>query len=141
MAEDVTFVMHKEWLDSIAGLPIEQQDKIIAEIVRYGTDSKMQHPNDSLVNSFVGLLKSRIDFSKNKYSQKVEMAKGAGRKKKIDDEEVLRLARKGKNSTEIAELLGCSKSAIDHCDGWKRRREVKVEVDENTKKMMENWGF
>ena len=68
MAEDVTFVMHKEWLDSIAGLPIEQQDKIIAEIVRYGTDSKMQHPNDSLVNSFVGLLKSRIDFSKNKYS-------------------------------------------------------------------------
>ena len=69
------------------------------------------------------------------------MAKSAGRKKKIDDEKVLRLAREGKNSTEIAELLGCSKSAIDHCDGWKRRREVKVEVDEDTKKKMENWGF
>lgn len=137
MAEDITFVMHKEWLDSIASLPIEQQDKIIAEIVRYGTNSKLQHSEDSLVTSFVGLLKNRIDFSKTKYSQKIEMAKGAGRKKKIDDEEVLRLAREGKNSAEIAEFLGCSKSAIDHSDGWKRRKAE----NEETKKMITDWDF
>jgi hypothetical protein len=32
------------------------------------------------------MLKSRIDYSKDKYQQKVEMSKTAGRKKKIDDE-------------------------------------------------------
>jgi DNA-binding NarL/FixJ family response regulator len=137
MSEDITFVMHKEWLDSIAGLPVEQQDKIIAEIVRYGTDSKLQYLQNPTVSSFVKLLKNRIDFSKNKYNQKVEMAKTAGRKKKVDNEEVLRLAREGKNSMEIAEMLGCSKSAIDHSDGWKRRKEV----SEDAKKMMEDWGF
>ena len=32
---DITFVVHSEWLESIKGLPLEQQDKIIAEIDRY----------------------------------------------------------------------------------------------------------
>lgn len=123
MADDITFVIHKEWLDSINMLPLDQQDKIIAEIVRYGTDSGVAHGDDPGVVSYVNLLKSRIDYSKNKYSQKVEKAKAAGRKKKVDDDEILRLAREGKTAEDIATLLGCSKSTIDHSDGWKRRKE------------------
>ena len=38
-----TFIVHKEWLDSIMALPIEQQDKIIAEVVRYGTRRELQY--------------------------------------------------------------------------------------------------
>ena len=40
---NVTFVVHKDWLDSIKDLPIEQQDKIIAEFVRYGPEMELQH--------------------------------------------------------------------------------------------------
>lgn len=122
MAQDVTFIVHREWLDSIKNLPIEQQDKIIAEFVRYGTDLGLKHPDDALTQSFVNILKSRIDFSKNKYEKKVQAGKSAGRKKKIDDNEILRLALGGMKSAEIAEKLGVSKSTIDHSDGWKRRK-------------------
>lgn len=122
MAQDVTFIVHREWLDSIKNLPIEQQDKIIAEFVRYGTDLGLKHPDDALTQSFVNILKSRIDFSKNKYEKKVQAGKSAGRKKKVDDDEILRLALGGMKSMEIAEKLGVSKSTIDHSDGWKRRK-------------------
>lgn len=122
MAQDVTFIVHREWLDSIKNLPIEQQDKIIAEFVRYGTDLGLKHPDDALTQSFVNILKSRIDFSKNKYEKKVQAGKSAGRKKKVDDDEILRLALGGMKSAEIAEKLGVSKSTIDHSDGWKKRK-------------------
>ena len=122
MAQDVTFIVHREWLDSIKNLPIEQQDKIIAEFVRYGTDLGLKHPDDALTQSFVNILNSRIDFSKNKYEKKVQAGKSAGRKKKVDDDEILRLALGGMKSAEIAEKLGVSKSTIDHSDGWKRRK-------------------
>lgn len=122
MAQDVTFIVHREWLDSIKNLPIEQQDKIIAEFVRYGTDLGLKHPDDALTQSFVNILKSRIDFSKNKYEKKVQAGKSAGRKKKVDDDEILHLALGGMKSAEIAEKLGVSKSTIDHSDGWKRRK-------------------
>lgn len=122
MAQDVTFIVHREWLDSIKNLPIEQQDKIIAEFVRYGTDLGLKHSDDALTQSFVNILKSRIDFSKNKYEKKVQAGKSAGRKKKVDDNEILRLALGGMKSAEIAEKLGVSKSTIDHSDGWKRRK-------------------
>lgn len=122
MAQDVTFIVHREWLDSIKNLPIEQQDKIIAEFVRYGTDLGLKHPDDALTQSFVNILKSRIDFSKNKYEKKVQAGKRSGRKKKIDDDEILRLALGGMKSAEIAEKLGVSKSTIDHSDGWKKRK-------------------
>lgn len=121
MAQDVTFIVHREWLDSIKNLPIEQQDKIIAEFVRYGTDLGLKHPDDALTQSFVNILKSRIDFSKNKYEKKVQAGKSAGRKKKVDDDEILHLALGGMKSAEIAEKLGVSKSTIDHSDGWKKR--------------------
>lgn len=121
MAQDVTFIVHREWLDSIKNLPIEQQDKIIAEFVRYGTDLGLKHSDDALTQSFVNILKSRIDFSKNKYEKKVQAGKSAGRKKKVDDDEILRLALGGMKSAEIAEKLGVSKSTIDHSDGWKKR--------------------
>jgi DNA-binding NarL/FixJ family response regulator len=121
MAQDVTFIVHREWLDSIKNLPTEQQDKIIAEFVRYGTDLGLKHPDDALTQSFVNILKSRIDFSKNKYEKKVQAGKSAGRKKKVDDDEILRLALGGMKSAEIAEKLGVSKSTIDHSDGWKKR--------------------
>lgn len=122
MAQDVTFIVHREWLDSIKNLPIEQQDKIIAEFVRYGTDLGLKHPDDALTQSFVNILKSRIDFSKNKYEKKVQAGKSAGRKKKVDNDEILRLALGGMKSAEIAKKLGVSKSTIDHSDGWKRRK-------------------
>lgn len=132
MAEDVTFVMHKEWLDSIAGLPVEQQDKVIAEIVRYGTGCELAYEDDPVIMAFVNLLKSRIDFSKNKYNQKVEMSKSAGRKKKVDDEEILRLAREGKSAQQIADMLGCSKSSIDHSEGWRNRKTIREEAINET---------
>ena len=127
MADNDTFVVHQDWLDSIVGLPIEQQDKIIAEFVRYGTEMELQHSDDPVVQAFVNMLKGRIDASKEAYQKKVEMSKGAGRKKKADSGEIYRLAREGYTSAEIANTLGMSKSSVDHSEGWKNRKNDQFE--------------
>lgn len=124
MAGDTTFIVHSEWLDNIGNLSIEQQDKIIAEIIRYGTGKELAHADDAITQAFVNMVKGRIDYSKDKYAQKVEAGNNAGRKKKINDADVWNLAHnEGKRSEEIAEILECSKSAVDHSAGWKQRNE------------------
>ena len=118
-----TFIVHKEWLDNIAGLPVEMQDKIIADFVRYGVGLDLEHSEDPVTQSMVNMLKNRIDFSKEQYAKKVEMSKSAGRKKKLDDQKVYDLARAGRSAAEVAELLGVSKSAVDHSEGWRQRKQ------------------
>ena len=50
------------------------------------------------------------------------MSKEAGKRKKVDNDEIFRLALEGRTSAEIAKIMGCSKSSIDHSEGWKRRK-------------------
>ena len=50
MAELNRFVFYGEWIENIKQLPIEQQDKIIAEIVRYGIGGESAHADDALCN-------------------------------------------------------------------------------------------
>jgi hypothetical protein len=40
------FIFLREWLESIKDLDIATQDKIIGEIVRYGTNAEMAHEDD-----------------------------------------------------------------------------------------------
>lgn len=117
-----TFIMRGEWVKNIATLPIEVQDKILAEIVRYGTRQPTMYDDDPIIFSIVNGYKSSIDNTINDYEQKLTMSKTAGRKKRIDDQKVYELAREGKTAQEIADELGVSKSAIDKNEGWKNRK-------------------
>ena len=53
-----TFIVHKEWLDNIAGLPVEMQDKVIADFVRYGCGLNLEHSEDPVTQSMVNMLKN-----------------------------------------------------------------------------------
>jgi hypothetical protein len=117
-----TFIFRGEWIDHLSKLKPEEVDKILADIVRYGTKRPTLYDEDPVIASFVNMVKGSIDISVMNYESKVEASKGAGRRKKINDEEVYQLARVGKSSTEIAELLGCSKSSIDKNEGWRNRK-------------------
>ena len=125
MAELNRFVFYGEWIENIKALPIEQQDKIIAEIVRYGIGGESAHAEDTIVQSFVNFSKGAIDKSKSDYCQKIESGNKFGRKKATSDEEIWKLAREGKTSLQIAEKLGVSKSSVDHSIGWKLRKDDK----------------
>ena len=120
---DITFIVHSDWLDSLKELPIEEQDKIIADTIRYGLDREIIHGDDPRVQAFVKMKSKDIDYSKEKYEQKKYMAQGAGRRKVIDDKAIWELAQQGNTSAKIAEILGVSKSSVDHSIGWKKRRE------------------
>ena len=117
------FVFYGEWLDNIADLPVETQDKIIAEIVRYGSNRDFEHSDDMMVAMAVNFTKGAIDNSKNEYLKKIQAGSNYGRKKTIDDKAIYELAQAGKRSEEIATTLGISKSSVDHSDGWKKRKE------------------
>lgn len=117
-----TFVIRGEWLNNIETLPLEMQDKIIAEIVRYGTRNATHYDDDPIIFSIVNGYKGRIDSSIEDYTKKLEMSKTAGRKKKIDDRAIYDLARQGKTAEQIANDLNCSKSSIDKSEGWKNRK-------------------
>ena len=80
------------------------------------------YDDDPVIASFVNMVKGSIDVSVMSYETKLEASKGAGRRKKVNDEEVYKLARIGKSSAEIAELLGCCKSSIDKNEGWRNRK-------------------
>lgn len=121
---DVTFIFHSDWLDCIQGMSIEQQDQIIGDIVRYGTRRDLQHEDDGTISMAVNFCKSKIDFSVNKYLEKVENGKKNGSKnKKYTDEMIYNAAQGESNSAAVATKLGCSKSTVDHNDGWLKRNE------------------
>ena len=122
-----TFIVRGEWLDNIETLPLDMQDKVIAEIVRYGTRKATQYDDDPVIFSIVNGYKGRIDSTITDYENKVSMSKIAGRKKKLDSQKVYALAREGKTAQEIADELGVSKSSIDKSEGWKNRREEHFE--------------
>ena len=54
-----TFIVRGEWLDNIETLPLDMQDKVIAEIVRYGTRRTTQYDDDPVVFSIVNGYKGR----------------------------------------------------------------------------------
>ena len=122
---DVTFIARKEWLDAIQLLPIEQQDKIIADIIRYGAELPAAHADDPNVVSYVNLLKGRIDANKNDYAKKVENGKANGRKKILNSNEVWLKAREGAKASIIAAELGVSEASIYHDEGWRQRNNPK----------------
>ena len=74
--------MRGEWLENIMTLPEEMQDKIIADIARYGTRQPTKYDDDPIVFSIVNGYKGRIDASIQEYEDKISMSKSAGRKKK-----------------------------------------------------------
>lgn len=118
-----TFIMRKEWLDNLGALDPALQDKIIADIVRYGVGADPQHESDPIVGAFVNMVKGSIDASKRNYEQKVDMSQKAGRRKKIDDKKIYDLAQEGLTAQEIADRLEISKSSVDKSKGWQGRKE------------------
>lgn len=115
------FVFYGEWIDNIKHLPVDIQDKIIADIVRYGIDTEGEYSEDPMIGTIVNFTKGAIDKAKDEYLKKILAGKNYGRKKIVDDEEVYKLAREGKKAAEIAGILGIGKSTVEHNEGWKNR--------------------
>jgi len=76
----------------------EIQDKILAEIVRYGIGKPRLYEDDMMVSMAVNFTKGAIDKAKYDYVQKVCAGKNFGRKKSVNDEEIYNLARQGKKA-------------------------------------------
>lgn len=121
------FVFYGEWLENIKGLPVEEQMKIVYDMVQYGTGNEPQFQDDPMVMMGLNFVKGAIEKSKQDYINKVNNGNNYGRKRVVDDNEIYNLAKKGMSSAQISEELGISKSSVDHSAGWKRRKEKDVE--------------
>ena len=119
---DNTFIVHSDWLEAIKELSTDQQDKIIADLVRYGCRIDTCYDDIPQINSYVKLLKGSIDFSVEKYNNKKYGGKSATERKQTKDEIIWELAHtKGWTAQAIANELGIGKSTVDHSPGWKQR--------------------
>lgn len=118
-----SFIVYKSWFNGIAHLPKDKQDKCLADIMRYGVGEEPQNIGDDDVRLCLNLIKGQIDAAKDKYEQRKIAGENLGRKKSFSDQTVYELARQGKSSAEIAAELGCSKSTIDHSEGWRARKQ------------------
>ena len=115
------FIFLREWLDSISDLDVDIQDKIIGEIVRYGTNAEMQHEKEQMIAMAVNFTKNGINRAKRDYYEKICNGSKGGRKKTVDNDAIRELANQGKRSEDIAKELGISKSSVDHSEGWRTR--------------------
>ena len=121
------FVFYGEWLENIKGLPVEEQMKIVYDMVQYGTGNEPQFQDDPMVMMGLNFVKGAIEKSKQDYINKVNNGNNYGRKRVVDDNEIYNLAKNGMSSIQISEELGISKSSVDHSAGWKRRKEKDAE--------------
>ena len=121
------FVFYGEWLENIKGLPVEEQMKIVYDMVQYGTGNEPQFQDDPMVMMGLNFVKGAIEKSKQDYINKVNNGNNYGRKRVVDDNEIYNLAKNGMSSAQISEELGISKSSVDHSAGWKRRKEKDAE--------------
>ena len=121
------FVFYGEWLENIKGLPVEEQMKIVYDMVQYGTGNEPQFQDDPMVMMGLNFVKGAIEKSKQDYINKVNNGNNYGRKRVVNDNEIYNLAKNGMSSAQISEELGISKSSVDHSAGWKRRKEKDAE--------------
>lgn len=121
------FVFYGEWLENIKGLPVEEQMKIVYDMVQYGTGNEPQFQDDPVVMMGLNFVKGAIEKSKQDYINKVNNGNNYGRKRVVNDNEIYNLAKNGMSSAQISEELGISKSSVDHSAGWKRRKEKDAE--------------
>ena len=122
-----SFIAYKSWIQSIEHLSPEDQDKCLADIMRYGVGMEPRHTEEPQVVLCLNLIKGQIDASRDRYEARKMLGENLGRKKSFSDMAVYNLAREGKTSAQIANELGCSKSTIDHSLGWKMRKQEKVD--------------
>lgn len=140
LVADISFVLHSDWLDSLLNLPVEEQDKVIADTVRYGLGREIVYADDPYVQTMVKMKAKDIDYSKEKYELKKKLAAMGGRQKKVNDKQVWDLAQQGLKAAKIAELLGCAKSSIDHNLGWKMRKQPWIEEGQDDFEFsIQNW--
>ena len=129
---DVTFVVHRDWIVALSKLSVEMQDQVIGDLIRYGTELPLEHEDDPIINTFVAQKIKDINFSKQKYQEKIDKGKKGGENnKKFKDEDIyiiahdLCLNRSSEKVSNIAETvakqLGCSVSTVTHSIGWLQR--------------------
>lgn len=122
-----TFIFRKEWVDNISQLDIGTQDQILSDLARYGAGLPLEHSDNPIVATIVESQKKRIDASVAAYEDKVGMSQTAGRKISTDKNQIYELACLGMKAKEIASMLGCSLSTVQHSEEWKRARNRKKE--------------
>lgn len=112
--ETASFVFFTNWITDLDMLDLDMQNKIIAEIARYGAGLPLKYEDDPIIYTFAKTRFGSIDNVKAKYQAKIEQSKNGGRPTKVDHLKIKELKAKGIYTAEqIAEMVGCSVSTVN----------------------------
>ena len=117
-----TFIFYPDWLNFIEKIN-NDQDKLdlYNMIISYGCRGEYSNENQMMSSIFETLIKPKIDIARSRYEEKIDAGKSFGRPRKIDDGDILTMAKSGMKAKEIAAELNISVDAVYHSDGWKNR--------------------
>ncbi len=109
-----SFVFYKNWIADLDRLDVDMQDKVIAELARYGCGMPLAHEDDVIISTLAKQHFGGIDVVKQRYQDKVERSKTGGRPTSIDHKRIRELKSTGQyTAKEIAEMVGCSESTVN----------------------------
>lgn len=117
-----TFIFYPDWLNFIEKIN-NDQDKLdlYNMIISYGCRGEYSNENQMMSSIFETLIKPKIDLARSRYEEKIDAGKSFGRPRKIDDGNIMTMAKSGMKAKEIAAELNISVDAVYHSDGWKNR--------------------
>lgn len=117
-----TFIFYPDWLNFIEKIN-NDQDKLdlYNMIISYGCRGEYSNENQMMSSIFETLIKPKIDLARSRYEEKIDAGKSFGRPRKIDDGDIMTMAKSGMKAKEIAAELNISVDAVYHSDGWKNR--------------------
>lgn len=117
-----TFIFYPDWLNFIEKIN-NDQDKLdlYNMIISYGCRGEYSNENQMMSSIFETLIKPKIDLARSRYEEKIDAGKSFGRPRKIDDSDIMTMAKNGMKAKEIAAELNISVDAVYHSDGWKNR--------------------
>ena len=129
MAGVENFVFRKDWCDKLRefGVSREEEKDFIARIVWYGLYGEEEAiEGNGFANAWLDSIRDQIDYSKDKYREKVIGGEVGGRPSIVDSNKLKSLIAEGKRGIDIAKELGVSKDTIYHHEAWIKRKENKM---------------
>lgn len=127
------FVFYGSMKQTIDALPTDMGNALLRAIMNYGTTGEIDD-SDSIIHAIMLSIIPNIDSAKKRFKTSQENGSRGGRKKRINDNEILELHSSGLNQREISEELDISLKSVQRAllgQKTKPRHNLNIDIEKD----------